>query len=313
MIKELVKRPLERVKLHSPKWGGKLEKLASRVYHWGHKPGHAHATNGCATNPRPYAYLGDSIALLTTAFGHKMFVSTRDISLTPSLISEGSWEQWITNFFLQELKPEEQYLEVGCNVGFFTLLAAARVGPCGTVLGFEANPSVYDLLSRSLEVNGFRDRAQVFNQAASNQEGTLDFYVMEKHQGSSSLYAFSDEYAAGWNDTIKKISCKSVVLDTVLEQLRITPTFIKVDAEGAEPLIFEGLARTLAKRRLRGIFEYSPSIVRGFGRDPRQFLESFERIGYKLAVITTQSTLIPIGSSLPDPAGGHADVFFCPA
>src|SRR5579871_4793090 len=68
-------------------------------------------------------YLGDHTLLIQTVFGHVMYVDSRDLSLTPHLFRQGYWELDVTRFFLGVVKPGMRVVEVGANVGYYTLLA----------------------------------------------------------------------------------------------------------------------------------------------------------------------------------------------
>ena len=114
---------------------------------------------------QPQTYLGDHTLLMQTIFGHAMYLDSRDISLTPHLLRQGCWEPDVTRFFLRIVKPGMRVVEVGANVGYYTLLACSLVGPTGRVTAFEANPAAVTLTRRSLLVNGFRDRATIVEMA----------------------------------------------------------------------------------------------------------------------------------------------------
>lgn len=75
---------------------------------------------------RPIAYLGNNKALTKTVFGHKIVVDTRDMSLAPHILLDGEWEAWIVRVFLTFVKPGMNVIDVGSNVGFYSLLAAEK-------------------------------------------------------------------------------------------------------------------------------------------------------------------------------------------
>ncbi len=78
-------------------------------------------------------YLGENLALTRVLDRFKMYVDARDISLAPHLLLDGYWELWNTKVFRQLLRPGMHVVDVGANVGYYTLLAAAGVGPRGRV------------------------------------------------------------------------------------------------------------------------------------------------------------------------------------
>ena len=86
---------------------------------------------------------------------YKFFVDSRDIGLAPHLMLDGYWEFWISDFIWRNLRPGFRVLDVGANLGYYTVLAADLVGPQGQVTAFEPNPRMFELLQRNAGINGF--------------------------------------------------------------------------------------------------------------------------------------------------------------
>ena len=91
-------------------------------------------------------YLGNDTAITRTAYGHKLFVDTRDISLTLHLLLDGDWEHWIATVVRRTVKPGMVAVDIGSNCGFYSLLIADGVGSAGRLYAFEANPRMHDLI-----------------------------------------------------------------------------------------------------------------------------------------------------------------------
>jgi len=133
-------------------------------------------------------------------------------------------------------------VEVGVNVGYYTLLACSLVGPTGRVTAFEANPAAVTLTRRSLLVNGFRDRATIIEMAVTDAPGTVILHQLDQRQGDSSLFDFSDDQLRFAGDRVTKVEVPSTSLDAFFD--RDEPIdLIRIDVEGAEPLVFDGMRR----------------------------------------------------------------------
>ena len=76
-------------------------------------------------------YLGNNIALTKTIYGQKMYVDTRDQSLTPHILLDGDWEGNITKVFLANVKSGMHVVDIGANVGYYSLLAGRKIGKNG--------------------------------------------------------------------------------------------------------------------------------------------------------------------------------------
>src|SRR5437660_168721 len=87
---------------------------------------------------RLYAYLGPDMALTQMHDGHFIYVDPADESLSAHLIGRGYWERWIESVVRGLVRPGDRVVEVGANLGYYTLIMAAAVGPTGAVHSFEA-------------------------------------------------------------------------------------------------------------------------------------------------------------------------------
>jgi len=246
-----------------------------------------------SSDTRPLIYLGDHLALTKSIFGHKLYVDTRDLSLAPHILLDGCWESWITDFFRSVIKPGMNVLDIGANIGWYSIIAADLIGPQGRLTSFEANPSIADILYRNIMVNGYGDRATVVAKAVYSENRTLEFKVFKRYIGSSSLYAM-DETATAFNDTIRVISVDSVSLDHFLPAgTRID--FIRMDAEGAEPFILQGAKRVLAENRdVQIIMEFVPSIINVSYGSAETFVHEVIQMGFRVFRIGFDSSLIPM-------------------
>lgn len=259
-----------------------------------------------ASGGRMAVYLGNNLALTKTIFGHKIYVDTRDISLAPHILIDGYWEQWITNVFRQAIRPGMRVLDVGANIGWYSLIAAELIGPTGRLTSFEANPSMADIVHRNLVVNGFLDRAQVEAKAVYSESKQLEFQVYEHFKGSSSLFA-TPEAATSFKDTLKTLQVDAVSLDDFLPPgSRVD--FIKIDAEGAEPFILKGATRLLSENRhLQIMMEFSASILAQSYGSVGAFCRDINALGFTIWRITHDSSLVE--SSLEDlESAAHCDV-----
>src|SRR5579884_2268054 len=228
-------------------------------------------------------YLGDHTALARVLQRYKMYVDTRDLSLSPHLLTDGYWENWITQAWQRLLRPG---VHVGANVGYYALIAADRVGPEGFVWAVEPDPRNAQLLRWNLEVNGFARRSAVIEAAALDRHRPIRFARLATHFGSRRVLAGSADAPADG----EQIVVEAVALDDCLgEQAEIH--LMKIDAEGSEPYIWDGMQKLIERNRaIHLVMEFDPVQIRGQGRDPGAFLEAVLRAGFVLEAIATDGS-----------------------
>lgn len=225
-------------------------------------------------------YLGDKTAITRLHSGHKIYVDTRDTSIAPHLMLEGRWETWVENALMASIRPGMVFCDIGANFGYYTLLGAQAVGPRGQVYSFECNPRLYKLLRRSVMVNGLSAIAKTFPHAVADKRGktTLTF-DLEFSGGGTTLDV---RHASEW--TRESVEIESCPLDELVPA-DVAPDVLKIDVEGAEPLVLAGARRILDNRRLQLVIVefYAPSIARTL--PPLEFLQSLASQGFVLQTL----------------------------
>lgn len=267
---------------------------------------HVHPLHvGVARLPRPgpvapparqAVYLGDHRLLTRTVHGHKLFVDGRDVNLTPHLLLDGDWEGWITRVVRSVVRPGMRAADVGANVGWYTLLLAEGVGAEGHVHAFEPVPDVHELLFRNAEVNGLSPRVTCHRAAVGARRGRARLHVRQKHKASSSLFS-QEEGVATFLDSTVPLEVDVVALDEVLAaDPRLD--LLKVDAEGAEPLVLEGSRRLLAANPGIHVFlEFAPVLIAGASVAPADLLRDLRAQGFVLRRIDPHRGVVPTGEA----------------
>ena len=146
----------------------------------------------------------------------------------------GSYEYAKQRVFARILRAGDIVFDIGANVGFYTLLAAARVRPEGTVVAFEPLGQNTRFIHRHLRINHL-DRVQVIEAAVGKRNGTVRF----QPHASSAMGRVSNDGS---------IVVDQVALDDLCDEATIPdPTLMKIDVEGAELNVLEGASRMLKR------------------------------------------------------------------
>jgi FkbM family methyltransferase len=192
-------------------------------------------------------------------------------------------------------------LDVGANVGYCSVLFAGAADAGRKVYAFEPEPFNFDLLQEALRRHGVEEVVKAQRAAVGRTDGTLRMRLNPRHHGDHRMTTAAD---AG------TIEVPAVRIDSVVERERISPVrFIKIDVQGYEPAVCQGMERTLtANPDCVVSLEYMPEALREQGFEPREFLDWFEARGYRAYPVRDGKVPQDLGESMP--AGGWIDVLF---
>jgi len=238
-------------------------------------------------------YVGNNRVLVGAVVGtHNIayYVDADDRLISPWFITTGAYETSLTNFFLRELRIDSHCLDIGSNFGYFACLFA-RLAPKGRVLAVEADERVYALCRDNLSINGFHERARAIHAAASNSAEPLTLYRRVGRPGNTSIVkidtAFTDYMA---EPPVEPFEVASVRVDDLAQEFGGRVDFLKIDVEGAEPLVLSGAERVIAQNPdLNLVMEWSPGQIRAAGFDVGDFLSHMDALKLRPSVIVEDS------------------------
>jgi FkbM family methyltransferase len=175
-----------------------------------------------------------------------LWVDAHDKGLSPHLIFQGYWEMWITAAIARFAKRGSTVVDAGANVGYYTLLLADAVGVEGSVVAFEPNPRIAEMLRMSVSINGYSSRVAVRSEALSAECGASLQFAIPKHEpknaGVVRTASDKESYSAQFGAHVAFIDVEQITLDS----LALTNVgIVKVDVEGAEAHVWEGMQRTI--------------------------------------------------------------------
>ncbi|ADV63867.1 methyltransferase FkbM family [Isosphaera pallida ATCC 43644] len=166
----------------------------------------------------------------------------------------GAWEAPVARRFLSMIRPGDHVLDIGANIGQYTLLASSAVGPEGRVYAVEASPQMAQRLKVNIEVNLFSN-ISVIEAAAWDRDEPLILRPGDFDNAGTASVAAPSSQSDGSSEGNAAVTIPGRRLDALLEALgceRID--LIKIDVEGAESRALAGLGRFLTARPPRAIF-----------------------------------------------------------
>ncbi len=217
---------------------------------------------------------GRFIAQLAGDAGAARFVCDLADLLAKEVCLTGLYEPPVTRVFQRHLSRGGVVVDVGSNWGYFSLVAAAAVGAPGCVLALEPDPRQFAALSGNVELNGFTQVTPVCVAASSSSgQTTLAGYAeTDANRGVSRLAN------AASSGPVFTVPCTTV---DALTSAYACVDLIKIDVEGAEDAVLEGMRDGLSAGRYRVIvLELHPDLLRARGVDPDGCVRRLAAAGY---------------------------------
>src|SRR3989344_1605836 len=203
----------------------------------------------------------------------------------------GRYELETTRLFKHIVKPGMIVIDIGAHIGYFSRLAAKRVGKKGHIYAFESDPENRSLLMKNVARYPW---VHIRDEAVSDIDGPIIFYHLKRSTGCHTTIP-TDERS-------EQFTVPATRLDTFFEKNRIQRVdLIKIDIEGGEIRALKGMLGVLRKKP-RLIIEYNPSALARSGASDEALFELLQQYGYSISAITSKG-LIPLKSPFSISAG----------
>jgi FkbM family methyltransferase len=191
----------------------------------------------------------------------------------------------MTRIFQQFVRPKMQVLDLGANMGYFSLLAASLVGPAGHVYSWEPSPNNVKLLLASKQLNQFSN-IEIVQAAAGAKSGLLQYFP----NFSNGLVMPIDSERSEEGLLAETVMALRVD-DYIPRDAKIS--FVKIDVEGFEYEALRGALETIQRNHPIIAAEFGPkALLRASGISGEEFLQFFVRLGYDISIIDKYS-LVP--------------------
>jgi FkbM family methyltransferase len=192
------------------------------------------------------------------------------------LYASGNNELPVQQALASCLERDAVFYDIGANVGFFTVIAARLVGPGGSVYAFEPVPENAAYIQLNVDLNRFRN-VTVVRKAVSSSPGQGQLWLAE-YAGGGALTT-----AAVPPDATQLIDVDLVSIDDlVFQQKWRPPAVVKIDVEGAEIEVLQGMLRTLREIRPVVLYEIDDEWLAGFQRKYQACESLLTELGYRV-------------------------------
>ena len=213
----------------------------------------------------------------TTLDGHIFFLNPDDWVCIDTYAKTDSYDPGSTLLLKKLLKQNMNVINIGANIGYFTLLAARQVGPQGKVFAFEPFPKTVNLLQKNIDANGYSN-VEVIPMAVSSKSG-----IAKLSTGGSSLHNIISSTKI---KEMTEIEVPQISIDDFVSQKQIKIDFMIIDAEGSEPFILDGMKNTLKNNpNLVMMIEFNPYTLNLAGSSTTEFLKIISNNEYLMYLI----------------------------
>jgi len=213
----------------------------------------------------------------TEVHGYKMYLDPSDgMRLSLNKIHE----ELETNFVKSVLKPGDYVLDVGANIGYYTLLFAKIVGNAGKVFGFEPEPLNFNILKKNISINNYHN-VVLEKTACSNKKGKTNLFL--SYEGAQTHRIFRSKRVSKNFISVDVISLDDYFKNqTIMKKI----SFVKIDVEGAEYDVLMGMKSIIEEnKKLHILLEFYPSNIKESGSDPKALLNFLRDSGFEISYI----------------------------
>jgi FkbM family methyltransferase len=213
--------------------------------------------------------------------GHQRFLSR---------FQKGPVEKFTTELFCSVLRPGMKVVDMGAHLGYFTLLAARRVGRNGAVYAFECDPTNFRFLLHNIRLNRHDAEVVPSSAAITDEIGVHSFFASDRDLCLGSLWHT--------RPSRRRIDVRCTTLDRVLGGQPIDVA--KLDVEGGEVRALDGMRRTIESSADLVMFvECNPRKLPAAGASVAELLERLEQFGFDVHEIDEKKKVLrPAGEWL---------------
>jgi len=205
--------------------------------------------------------------------GSKMYLDPGD-SLDLSI--NGVYGELDTKIIRDNIKEGHIVIDVGANIGYYTLIFAQLAGTTGKVFAFEPEPKNFELLQKNVKVNDYSNTINQ-NYAVSDSNGNVSLFLAKN--------GIVGHRISNFDINSNSILVKKIPLDDYFTKLNLLDkiNFVKIDVEGFEFGVLKGMTKIIEKSKNLKIFlEFNRTGIEEAGFDPKEILDFLYKNNFKI-------------------------------
>ena len=221
-----------------------------------------------------------TIKLEIPNFNHSLSLLTheKDELVSNIIRRDKIWEAFETQLIIDNLKPGQNFVDIGANIGYYSIIASKLVGNKGKVIAFEPEPLNFSILKNNIELNHL-DNITAINCGLGSEAGKFSLFISPENRGDHRSFN-SDHNRQAIDIDIRtgdKVFCEN---ESPLH-------FIKIDTQGFEANIIKGFQESIEKNaaHLSMIVEFWPYALKENGTSANELLNTLKGFDFKVEEI----------------------------
>jgi FkbM family methyltransferase len=216
-----------------------------------------------------------------TRLGFKLKLNPNDLYVSAPIYCEGIYEPQVTELFGTIIDEGMVVVDVGANLGYYTVFASKLVNQTGRVYAFEPEEKNYQFLLRNIQLNDCQN-VNPERRAVSDRIGNMKLYLSDSNPGDHTLGEQTSEGR-------RTVDTQTITLDEVFKNSSRVD-IVKMDTQGHEMKCMRGMLQLIQSSPGLGIFmEFWPKGLIDNGSDPRDLLELIESLHFVIREILPDS------------------------
>jgi len=222
--------------------------------------------------------------------GHKFITIPNDVGISEELLMFHTHEPLSTKLLSPLLKKDMYCLDVGSNIGYYVCLESNAIGNNGKVISIEPSPINFKYLKKNVELQN-TSNIEIHNFACGNENNEIEFYVSDRSNWSR---VATDKFIDAPPDVIvQTIKVPMKTIDSFIEEKSLPRLdFIRMDVEGFEVNILEGMHQTLEKFQPMLHMEIHLFLL-GIS-ETKKLLQNIQKHGYEILYYIPREMDVPI-------------------
>lgn len=220
----------------------------------------------------------ESTVTSSTVFGRRLAADAAD-PVGKYIYYFGVWEPNLTRWLQEQLRAGDVFVDVGANVGYYSLLASSLVGPAGRVVSIEALPQFFGLLKENIAINR-ADNIRPIQAAAWDREETVRLFLRPDHPTgtTTAMPEWADRYHLEDVCEVPGLPLATLLQPDEMAAARV----IKIDVEGAEWRVVKGLGDLIRSSRpdIEFVVEVTSGMDKAEGASAEDVVSFFRELGF---------------------------------